>query len=182
LFLAKNAEASFCVFEHFLLGCVGVFKESNFFHEACYDGYPYVGKSNTEIFAHLKYVLENYFEPDVQDVLRRQQEFIKSKWSVDAIMNGFGDSVDAANRKRLQKSVPSSLTEVCREQFGEMETVEWDDFVAGIKDGTKYSMNIEDSMYLATLRSVFRKAMFDIGFEDDLSSDKPRFQKKKVKQ
>lgn len=78
--VTRPATAPSSVMEQQIMGLVGVFPRSDKVPSCLFDGYPYLFRTKKEMNHLVRYLLDNYFENEVQEVIKKQKEYLLSKF------------------------------------------------------------------------------------------------------
>ena len=178
LFMAKEFEMSYSACEKHLLGLVGVYLDSPRVRNIVYKGYPYIGKNPLQLATILRHVLENYHSEEVQEVQRKQVEFIKKKY--DGVHNAYElcARIEEAVQKRDDEYGRQFRGKklLLHEIFKNEKEVTYDQFLQKIKDGTENGIDIRHNYgRYALSKSVWRHVMTQIGFVDNCQVEDPTF-------
>lgn len=175
----QNIELSPSVIEQQYLGLVGVFPDRPFTKVHCYPGYPYIGKNKTEVHGMLRYVLDHYHEPDVQEVIRKQREYIEANFSAEVVATRIYDTlkdVVGVGYPGCEGQLKELLTEAFKDipEGQRIEYDEWCDRIKGAGSMGHDPRNIKPVLY-GLCKNRFRKAMELVGFKDTCDSPYPAF-------
>jgi hypothetical protein len=178
LFMAKEFEMSYSACEKHLLGLIGVYLDSPRVRNIVYKGYPYIGKTKLELATILRFVLENYYTDEVQEVQRKQVEFIKAKYH--GINNG--RQYDMRIREAVQRREEyyaqtfDGKKLLLHEIFKNEKDLTYAQFKEKIEKGTTNGIDIEHNYgRYALSRTVWRHCMEQIGFMDTCLTADPHF-------
>jgi len=175
LFLATDAEGSFSVIEQFMLGLVGVFKYSDWLREFLYPGYPYVAKTNNEIATLLKYVCENYFTPEVQEVLQKQTEHIRNLHDVPNLGKIHKEVMDLSEKRKSKFPPPKNMVSVVSKIPESQTRITFDELCDFVQANIKFVIDLRDIQPNSRCKSVWRLAMHLAGWRDDPSTSDTTF-------
>lgn len=178
LFMATEFEMSYSACEKSLLGLVGVFLDSPRARNIVYPGYPYLCKGKLELATALRYVLEHYFEDDVQIVIKKQNEFILKNYNGIRNAEDFVFKIREAVQKRddFYFKHYQGKKVLLNEIFKDVKEIDYEGFKKKIHDGTINGIDIEwDYGRYALSRTVWRGCMEMIGFEDNCQGPDPYF-------
>ena len=177
LFLATKAESSFSVIEQFMLDQVGVFQESSYAREVTYDGYPYICKGSLQVATTLRYVLEHYFDSDVQEVLAKQKKFLRDHFDIDVNTRRLWDEIKSKCLDKRKSICPSKeILDLCKLVGDGKARFTWDEFAEGVKCNSDTHINVNKTKRGAC-RSYWRFAMQYAGYMDDCQGEDPVFVK-----
>lgn len=177
--LPQYVQLSQSVLEQQMLGIVGVFPNRPWAYDMTYPGYPYIGKDKVEMGGMLRHVIDNYFTDEVQDVIKKQREFICERFDGVKCAVGLYDAVKKITPDRMP-GAPGDLPALCHAIFKDIPvgaTVTYDEWKEKIKDNTRVRFNVDKApMALqGVCKNRWRKATLMVGFKDDFSNEKPTF-------
>lgn len=178
LFLGDQVESSFSVLEQFMLGQVGIFADSKYAREVTFDGYPYICRGAHKAAAALRYLSENYWGDEVQEVLAKQQAFVREHYDLDKTYAAMAAAIPEMLEKKpreTKEGAGGTLVKTLQEAFAGKDKVTWPEFREGIKSGTSYEIDVDAAERLSRGRSFWRLCMLRAGFEDACDSPQPTF-------
>ena len=179
--LPNYVQLSQSVIEQQLLGLVGVFPDKGWVRETVYKGYPYIGKGMGELNGMLRYVIDNYFSPEVQDVIAKQKAFLRERFDGKVLAVKFYDEVE----KLVGKGYPGSqggLVADCKDMFSHLaigDRITYDQWADVIKEKTRmhYDVRAMPLVLHGFAKNRWRKAMENAGFRDTCDTIYPGWER-----
>jgi hypothetical protein len=176
LFLAKQAESSFSVIEQFMLDQIGVFYESGYAREVTYPGYPYICRGYMEAATTLRYVLENYFSPTVQEVLEKQKAYLREKFDIEKNSVKFhADMREKVNALRSEAKPSPEIVKLTHELFENRDRLTWAEFAEGVKKNSENGIDVNKTAEGSRGRSYWRWVVEQAGYPDECQGEDPVF-------
>jgi hypothetical protein len=180
--LRRDMELQPSVIEQQYLGLVGVFQDRAYMDAHVYKGYPFIGKDKREIQGMLRYVLDNYFTPEIQEVIEKQREFIRQRFGVPAVAKNVGTILNGLVTTNPLGKLGWGVKTMLAETFKNVkvgEILEFDDWCDRLKAGStmKYDPRDMKPVRYGLSKNRFRRAMLEIGYEDLCDGPVPRFKK-----
>lgn len=177
LFLGQQIESSFSVLEQFMLGLVGVFHDIPYVREVTYPGYPYICRTRVEAATALRYVLEHYYDEDVQTVLKTQQAFIRERFDIGKNTDGLYGVISQKIADLRAAPKPSvEIVRLLQTVFeGRTDPVPWSEFAQTVFDSTMNHINVDKPPDGSRGRSYWRWAMERSGWVDSCQDADPIF-------
>lgn len=177
---------SFCqisaaVMEQQYLGQIGVLPDKAWARDVVYKGYPFLGKGVAEMQGMLRYVLDNYFSPEIQAIIVKQRAFLRATYDPKILALKLYDDLKATVGTGLYGS-RGTLCAVFAEMWKDKkigDLITFDEWKTRTKKETRIHFDVED-MPLAmqgTSKNRFRRVMLEIGFEDVYDEDMPTFRR-----
>lgn len=165
-----------------MMGLVGVFPAGPQKPGTLMPDYPYLFNTKDEMFHMLKYVTDHYFEPDVQEVIRKQREFVIENYETRANCLAIYEEA----KDRLASKVEKLATQGGRDQLMNLLA----DCVVGLpeftmpqlrlliqqKAQTKFDMyNLRQQTQVMTTPGQIRWLLWHLGYKDDCQTKDVRF-------
>jgi len=135
VYMAGMSELSYSVLEQQYLGLVGVFLNRPYLDGWLYEGYPFIAKDKNEIAFMLRDIYNNYESDRIQDVIKKQKDFIK-KYSkndrVDTLYQLFKERYDAMieDKRERYEGIPPLLISIFKDIDGPITYEEFKKLVA----------------------------------------------------
>lgn len=176
LYMPDYSELSQSVLEQQYLGLVGIFPHKQWAKDTTYEGYPYLAANKIELEAMLRHVVDNYWTDEVQDVIKRQRQYILEEFDATHLAQNIYDKMSALIEPagKLWKT-----KDTLEELFADRDEVDYQTWVTAIKEGTNMGYDM-DNMPVARYglgKNLFRRLMWDIGFEDTCEGPLPHFRR-----
>jgi len=176
IYMPDYSELSQSVLEQQYLGLVGIFPDKQWAKDTTYKGYPFLAKSKDELEMYLRYVVDNYWADEIQDVIKKQKEFILERFDATQLALNIYDHASEIIKPTGKLWETKNTLELLFKGFDDVPYELW---VEMIKEGT--GMHYEmDSMPVARYglsKNVFRRLMMDIGFVDTCEESTPHFKR-----
>jgi len=172
-------ELSLSVLEQQYLGMVGVMPNAPWAKEATYEGYPYLVSSKSELKATVRYLVDNYWSDEVQDVIKKQREFLVERF--DGILAGekLFDKIYNVTEDRRTKVTPS--TEKLYSEWFTKDEYSYEEWRQVIMASSSAKHDIDEmknqEVWRGMSKSVYYQAMKCLGYVDTCQSNKPHWVK-----
>lgn len=176
LYMPDYSELSQSVLEQQYLGLVGIFPNKQWAKDTTYPGYPYLANNKDELEMYIRHVVDNYWSDEVQEVIRKQREFILERFDATNLALNIYDHmskiIQPVNKLWRTKKDLNKL-------FWNYDEIDYDTWVHVIKEGTSmgYDMNNMPVARYGLAKNVFRRLMWDIGFIDTCDRPVPHFKR-----
>lgn len=179
-FPTRTRSLSYSVIEQMYLGLVGIFPRGLLKPEMIPDDYPFLFSNTIEALAHLRWIVDNWADPKVQNTIERMREIVREKY------NGISDAEriiekieDVYEVKDKEVKVRRACREIVEELFAGKDQVSWEEVITAIHARNRIVIRGAGSAdYLSHTgfsMAVFRRAMRAIGMPDSCESSTPVF-------
>ena len=183
---SRPGTMSGAVIEQQLLGLVGVFPADDRKPVSLYPDYPYVFRDKRELFHLTRYLIEHYYDPEVQRVIETQRAFVQRyDPRVDAVRI-YEECLRLLREKTAlfdtqASRIKTELIELLREGTMSLPEVDLDQVLTLMRRHSKYgNLNLNNIQTLAkslTSPAQVRTLMRHIGFEDMCDGAAVRFRR-----
>jgi hypothetical protein len=180
VFWCDYAELAHSVMEAQMMEQVGVFKDRPNIYDQLYEGYPFIAKGKIEAVAMLNKIIDNYFSPEIQEVIAKQKKFIREKFDPVRINLSIFEKLRKLYDKIKQpERIQEGRVKLMEDLFSSDKKIGVQEWAARIFHNTRNKVNVlaPNGKFL-TGKNYWRDGMLRAGFEDDCQTDQPVFVRK----
>ena len=166
-----------------MMGLIGVFPAGRQKPSTLMPDYPYLFNTQTEMFHVLKYVTDNYFGDEVQEVIRKQKQYVEENYDTETDCLRIYNEAKEMHRQKGEALIASGgerqklmdLLWECTAGLPELTMPQLRTLIRE-KASTKFDMyNLRELTQVMTTPGQLRFLMTQIGFKDDCQTKDVRF-------